>query len=325
MITDYNLYPLHVFRMVARHGSVTRAAAALFISQPAVSAHLRALEAHLGALLFERTPRKMVLTTVGEGILDQVDRIFVLFDELPATVDLVRNRIAGEVVIAASSTPGTYLVPKLLHRFQRRYPDAIPILRIGASREVLDWLTGYEAPFGIVGEIRLPESIEAFPLSADQLRLTGPAADPICRAGKLDPAELKSRTLFVREPGSSTRAVVEGLFGGELKHFARLVEIPSTEAIKQAVMAGMGVSLLSLHTIGLEWNAGLIATPTVEGLPLRRRWNIVHLSARQLSPAADAFRRFVLARGEAHLATMFRRSAAAGEHAGPAAPAADFG
>jgi DNA-binding transcriptional LysR family regulator len=84
-----------------------RAAAALFISQPAVSAHLRALEAHLGALLFERTPRKMVLTTVGEGVLNQVDRIFVLFDELPATVDLVRNRIAGEVVIAASSTPGT--------------------------------------------------------------------------------------------------------------------------------------------------------------------------------------------------------------------------
>jgi DNA-binding transcriptional LysR family regulator len=288
MITDYNLYPLHVFRMVARHGSVTRAAAALFISQPAVSAHLRALEAHLGALLFERTPRKMVLTTVGEGILDQVDRIFVLFDELPATVDLVRNRIAGEVVIAASSTPGTYLVPKLLHRFQRRYPDAIPILRIGASREVLDWLTGYEAPFGIVGEIRLPESIEAFPLSADQLRLTGPAADPICRAGKLDPAELKSRTLFVREPGSSTRAVVEGLFGGELKHFARLVEIPSTEAIKQAVAAGLGLAFLSSWACRLEEKAAVLGSARGSRWRKSRQFYLVKRKDRQLIGAAAA-------------------------------------
>jgi DNA-binding transcriptional LysR family regulator len=288
MITDYNLYPLHVFRMVARHGSVTRAAAALFISQPAVSAHLRALEEHLGALLFERTPRKMVLTTVGEGILDQVDRIFVLFDELPAKVDLVRNRIAGEVVIAASSTPGTYLVPKLLHRFQRRYPEAIPILRIGASREVLDWLTGYEAPFGIVGEIRLPESIEAFPLSADQLRLTGPAADPICRAGKIDPAELKSRTLFVREPGSSTRAVVEGLFGGELKHFARLVEIPSTEAIKQAVAAGLGLAFLSSWACRLEEKAAVLGSARGSRWRKSRQFYLVKRKDRQLIGAAAA-------------------------------------
>jgi DNA-binding transcriptional LysR family regulator len=288
MITDYNLYPLHVFRMVARHGSVTRAAAALFISQPAVSAHLRALEAHLGALLFERTPRKMVLTTVGEGILNQVDRIFVLFDELPATVDLVRNRIAGEVVIAASSTPGTYLVPKLLHRFQRRYPDAIPILRIGASREVLDWLISYEAPFGIVGEIRLPESIEAFPLGADQLRLTGPAADPICRVGKIDPAELKSRTLFVREPGSSTRAVVEGHFGGELKHFARLVEIPSTEAIKQAVAAGLGLAFLSSWACRLEEKAAVLGSARGRRWRKSRQFYLVKRKDRQLIGAAAA-------------------------------------
>jgi DNA-binding transcriptional LysR family regulator len=88
-----------------------------------------------------------------------------------------------------------------------------------------------------------------------------------------------------------------------------VMEMPSNEAIKQAVMAGMGVSLLSLHTIGLEWRSGLIAVPTVEGLPLMRRWNIVNRSAKQLSPSAEAFRYFVLGHGEAHLAGMFKRDA----------------
>lgn len=288
MISDYNLYPLHVFRMVARHGTVTRAATELFISQPAVSAHLRALEGHLGATLFERTPRRMVLTTVGEGILDQINRIFLLYDELPGVVDLVRNRIAGEVVIAASSTPGTYLVPKLLHRFQRRYPEVIPILRIGASREVLDWLISYDAPFGVVGEIGLPESIEAVPLGADQLRLTARAEDPICRATSLDVAELKSRTLFVREPGSSTRAVVEGLFGGELKHFARLVEIPSTEAIKQAVAAGLGLAFLSSWACRLEEKAGVLESVRGRRWRKTRQFYLVRRRDRQLIGAAAA-------------------------------------
>ena len=89
-----------------------------------------------------------------------------------------------------------------------------------------------------------------------------------------------------------------------------IMEMPSNEAIKQAVMAGMGVSLLSLHTIGLEWSSGLIAAPAVEGLPLIRRWNIVNRAAKQLSPAAEAFRYFVLSHGEAHLAAMFKLEAA---------------
>lgn len=288
MISDYNLYPLHVFRIVARHGSVTRAAAELFISQPAVSAHLRALESFLGATLFDRTPRRMVLTTVGQGILDQIDRIFLLYDELPGVVDVVRHRIAGEVVIAASSTPGAYLLPRLLHRFQRRHPAVIPTLRIGASTEVVEWLTRYEVPFGIVGEIRLPETIEAVRLGADQLRLTGPAGDPLFTAGKLGLADLKSRTLFLREPGSSTRAVVEGLFGEDLKHFARLVEIPSTEAIKQAVAAGLGLAFLSSWACRLEVKSGVLLHATDRRWRKTRQFYLVKRRDRQLIGAAAA-------------------------------------
>lgn len=290
MISDYNLYPLHVFRMVARQGSVTRAAAELFISQPAVSAHLKAFETHIGAPLFERTPRQMVLTEIGRHVLDQVNRIFLLYDELPEQVDLLRKKVTGEVVIAASSTPGTYLLPTALHRFQQRYPEVVPLPRIGSSTRVIEWILEYEAPFGIVGEIRLPEMIEAVPLGRDQLRLTVRGDDPMAETDRIDPERLADRTLFLREPGSSTRSVVEGMFGDQFRRFARIVEIPGTEAIKQAVAAGLGVAFLSSWACRLEEKVGVLA-------PLRdRRWRksrhfyLVKRRDRDLTGAAAALK-----------------------------------
>ena len=140
MADEFNLYPLHVFRVIARLGSVTRAAQELFISQPAVSAHLRSLEQHYGEPLFERTPRGMLLTPAGTAFSEQVNRLFAIYDDLPSTVDAVRGRVRGEVVVAASSTPGAYLVPELLRRFQKKYPDARPTLTVVDSAQVLEWL-----------------------------------------------------------------------------------------------------------------------------------------------------------------------------------------
>ncbi|MFM8392768.1 MAG: LysR substrate-binding domain-containing protein, partial [Acidobacteriota bacterium] len=260
----------------------------LFISQPAVSAHLKAFESHLGAPLFERAPRRMVLTDAGQGVLDQVNRIFVLYDELPTLVDHLRERIGGEVLVAASSTPGTYLLPTLLRRFQRRHPEVVPLLRIGASSEVLTWLLEYEAPFGIVGEISLPEMIESTPLGADQLRLTARAGDPLAAKSRSDLESLGARTLFVREKGSSTRAVVEGLFGEELKRFARVVEMTSTEAIKQAVIAGLGVAFLSSWSCRLEERVGVLAPLRERRWRKSRRFYLVKRRDRELMGAAAA-------------------------------------
>src|SRR5262245_61970476 len=140
MAEDFNLYPLHVFRAIARSGSVTQAAQELFISQPAVSSHLRALEQRFGEPLFERTPRGMLLTRFGEVVLEQVNRLFALYEELPALANAARGKVCGQVAIAASSTPGAYCVPQLLRRFQEKYPEAHATLIIGDSAEVLEWL-----------------------------------------------------------------------------------------------------------------------------------------------------------------------------------------
>jgi len=146
MLDGYNLYPLHIFRLVARSGSVTRAAQELFISQPAVSAHLKALETAVNEPLFDRTPRGMQLTPVGAIVLEQANRLFALYEEIPAAVDALRGRVRGEVIVAASSTPGAYLVPEFLRQFQKLYSEVRPVLRVGDSAEVLEWLLDFRAP-----------------------------------------------------------------------------------------------------------------------------------------------------------------------------------
>ena len=121
-------------------------------------------------------------------------------------------------------------------------------------------------------------------------------------------AALADEPFIVREPGSGTRTALQEYLDEHHLRPSFIMEMPSNEAIKQAVMAGMGVSLLSLHTIGLEWRSGLIAAPAVEGLPLMRRWNVVNTAGKLLSPSAEAFRYFVLERGAEHLAAMFEQA-----------------
>jgi molybdate transport repressor ModE-like protein len=258
MLDGYNLYPLHVFRLVARSGSVTRAAQELFISQPAVSAHLKALETAIGEQLFERIPRGMQLTQAGAIVLEQANRLFALYEEIPAAVDALRGRVRGEVIVAASSTPGAYLVPELLRQFQEIYPEVRPVLRVGASAEVLDWLLNYQAPLGVIGEMSIAEDLKSVEIGSDRLQLVAAAGDALCRVKQVKPEHLRGRALLLREPGSSTRAGAESLLGARLKDFERVVEVPSAEAIKQAVATGLGVAVLSSWATRLEEAAGLL-------------------------------------------------------------------
>ncbi len=288
MLNAYNLYPLHIFRLVARGGSVTRAAQELFISQPAVSAHLKALETAIAEPLFERTPRGMQLTPAGAILLEQVNRLFALYEEIPATVGALRGRVRGEVIVAASSTPGAYLVPELLRQFQELYPEVRPVLRVGDSAEVLEWLLDYRAPLGVIGEMSIAESLQSVEIGSDRLQLVAATGDPLCRIKQVKPEHLRGRTLLLREPGSSTRAGAESLLGERLKKFERVVEVPSSEAIKQAVASGLGVAVLSSWATRLEETAGLLQPVRDPLLRHSRRFFLVKRKDRGLTGSAAA-------------------------------------
>lgn len=288
MTEDYNLYPLHVFRLVAQLGSVTRAAQDLFISQPAVSAHLKAIEAKYGEALFERTPRGMKLTPAGEALHEKAGRVFALYEGMASAIAEMRGEVRGEIVIAASSTPGAYLVPKLLCEFQRRYPAAQPILKVGDSGEVLSWLHDYRVALGVIGEIAITPDLERVEIGSDKLQLVASADDEIVRSRQIKPQHLQSRTLFLRESGSSTRAGSIELLGDLLPSFARTVELTNTEAIKQSVAAGLGVAVLSSWTTKLEESAKLLHPVKDTRFRLIRKFYLVKRKDRALTGAAAA-------------------------------------
>lgn len=288
MTEDFNLYPLHIFRLVARSSSVTRAAQELFISQPAVSAHLRSLEQRLGALLFERTPRGMLLTKTGEVVLEQANRLFALYQELPALADAARGQVRGEVTVAASSTPGAYCVPELLRRFQEKYPESYSTLLVGDSAEVLKWLHEYRIPLGVVGEMVMDESLHRQEIGADELRLVTAASDALHRVSEIKGGHLRDRTLFLREQGSSTRVGAIALLGSLIPAFGRVVEVTSAEAIKQAVASALGVAVLSSWATKLEEKAGLLRPVRDKRLRQQRRFYLVRRQDRILTGSAAA-------------------------------------
>ncbi|MFN0123962.1 MAG: LysR substrate-binding domain-containing protein [Blastocatellia bacterium] len=285
---DYNLYPLHIFRVVARLGGVTRAAETLHVSQPAISAHLRALEQRCGRPLFERTPRGMRLTEAGAAVLDQANRLFALYEEIPGLLDALEGQVRGGVVVACSSTPAAWLLPARLQAFQRQYPGTEPELLVGDSAEVLKWLRDYRAALGVIGELQVDDEWIRLPIASDELRLVAAAGDSLARARRIGPARLRDRTLFLREEGSSTRAGAQALLGETIRDFRRVVEIRNAEAVKQAVISGLGLAVMSSWATGLEEKAGLLRPVSDRAFRLDRRFYLVRKKDRELRGVAAA-------------------------------------
>lgn len=288
MAEEFNLYPLHVFRLLARSGNVTRTAQELFVSQPAVSAHLKLLEQRYGEPLFERTARGMILTTMGLVVLEQANKLFALYEEIPHRLNEARGIVQGEITLAASSTPGAYCVPELLKRFQAQYPAARPTLMVGASGEVLEWLREYRVPLGVVGELAMDEGLHRLEIGADELRLVTAGDDALFRAREIKAKHVQDRILFLRERGSSTRANAETLLADLIPSFRRVVELRNTDAIKQAVASGLGVAVLSSWATRLEESAGLLRPVRDTRFKHQRRFYLVRRQDRRLSGSAAA-------------------------------------
>lgn len=291
---NYNLYPLHVLRVVARVGSVTRAANELFISQPAVSAHLRTLEGRYGDPLFERSPRGLLLTPLGETVLGYAHRLLALAEEMATAVEEAKGVVRGRVVVAASSTPGAYLLPERLRCFQERYPDTETVLRVGDSAQVCAWLQNYDAPLGVIGEALPSEGFCRERIGADEIRLVVRSGHPLGDAEQVGAEHVRPLVLYLREHGSSTREGAERMLGDLLGAFGRVEEVASGEVIKQSVIAGLGVAVLSSWATRFEEGAGFLRP--VKDLNMRRERNfyLARRADRPLIGAAGVLWKFLL-------------------------------
>lgn len=295
---------LRVFSEVARHLSFARAAQALHLTPPAVTMQVKELEGHVGMPLFERSGRKVALTTVGEYMLVYARKMLATLKDAEDAAARLQKLETGTLVIGMVST-AKYFLPHLLAEFRREH-DSIDIrLAVSNREQLVKMLHANEVDIAIMGRPPKELATRAEPFAAHPHVFVAPVNHPLALAGRVSATLLREYDFIVREQGSGTRAALEKFLLGEQVELRVIMEMASNETIKQAVMAGMGLSFLSLHTIGLELNNRLMTVLDVEGAPVVRAWNVVHTLSKLLSPAAEAFRYFVLERGEAYLAESF--------------------
>ena len=292
------LRQLKVFEAVARHLSYSRAAEELHLTQPAVSIQVKQLEQHAGLPLFEQLGKKIYLTPAGDEMLHYSRSIIQQFREADEALSALKGIRGGQLNIAVISA-GDYFFPRLLAEFCRRHEDVSVRLAAHNREEVLHQLAENATDLAIL--LRPPGTPDAVaePFAPQPQVIVAAPDHPLVRKRRIPLRILAQEKFIVRERGSDTRNSMDEAFAE--RHFRPDIkmEIKSFETIKQAIMAGMGVSFLSTHTISLELQVGRLAVLDVEGFPVMHNWHVVHRRNKRLPPVAAAFKAFLLAEGAA--------------------------
>ena len=279
-----------VFLAVARAGSFRAAAETLHLSQPALSQHVAELERELGARLFDRLGRRVALTEAGRILEDHAQRIFATLTSAQENVAELGALKRGSLLVGASTTPGIYVLPRLAARFQELYPGITLRVRMANSAAIEEQIRANELDLGVVGGHGVRPGEEC--LSAglpDELVVVVPPGHAWARRREIGVELLAPERLLIREEGSATRQVTERALELAGAKIELTMELGHTEAIKQAVMAGLGVAFLSVHAIRVEVETGRLAALRLRGHRVRRHFHVIHNEARTLGAAARAF------------------------------------
>jgi len=299
---NVTLRQLRVFVSVARHLSFTRAARELHLTQSAVSQQVKLLEEEAGLPLFEHVGRKVQLAPGGAELLRYATQAIELVREAGESLAAMQGLKRGVLKLGAVST-AKYFAPSLLSSFTPNYPEVTIKFSVGNREEIVKQLGANDVDLVIMG--RPPRELKtvAEPFAKHPLVLVASPTHPLASRRHLRLEQLASEPLIIREEGSGTRASTERVFRDRGVPMRIAMEVSSNETIKQAVMAGMGISFISAHTVGLEARAGKLVLLDVVGLPVIRDWYVIHLREKKLSPIAAAFRAFLLENGAATIAT----------------------
>jgi DNA-binding transcriptional LysR family regulator len=287
---------MRVFAAVARHLSFTRAAQELHLTQPAVSQQVSLLEEEVGMPLFEHQGRRIRLAPAGMELLRYATQVTELLREAGEALAALRGLKRGVLKLGAVST-AKYFAPTLLSAFTPQYPQVTIKFTVANREEIVKLLGANELDLVIMG--RPPRELDttAEPFARHPFVIIAAADHPLTRRHRIPLKSLARESFIIREQGSGTRASMEHVFRERGVTFRASMEVSSNETIKQAVMAGMGLSFISSHTIGLESDTGKLAILDVVGLPIVRDWYVIHLREKILSPIASAFRAYLLENG----------------------------
>jgi DNA-binding transcriptional LysR family regulator len=282
---------MRVFEAVARLGSFTRAGEETHMAQPTVSVHMKKLAETIGTPLLEQVGKRVCLTAAGEEVYAAVRRIMQTFTELDATLADISGLKSGKLRIA-TSTAGEYLLPPLLAEFVKRHPGIDVSLHVSPRQTVLERLDRNEDDLYLLTNPPGGTELAADPILPNPLVALAPADHPLAGETQVSFARFAAEPLLVREHGSGTRLATEEVFA---LHGARpnvRMELGSTESIKEAMLAGLGVSLLYRYSLGFDIEARRLTVLDVEGLPYDGHWHVIHTPAKRLSSVARTFVEF---------------------------------
>ena len=287
---------LRIFCAVVEKGSFSQAAKMLHLAQPTVSFQIASLEKELGTKLLDRDGREVTVTKSGEVLYQYASRILQLTQEARQAIDEVQGLLRGELAVAASTIPGEYILPPILHRFKEKYSGIDIVLAISDTRGVIKKVMGNEVEVGAVGAKEEKEKLVFTKLATDRIVLITPPNRIWFKRDVITLDELKQVPFITRESGSGTRTIAMQKLkemGIDEEELNVVMELGSTTVVKKAVECGVGVSFVSERAVETEVKLGLLKEVQVKGLELNRDFFLVHKRQRTLSPAASAFLQFL--------------------------------
>ncbi len=299
-LRDVTLRQLKTFKSVANVGSISAAARELHLTQPAVSMQLKELENSCSVKLYERSGRGIQLTTAGETVLDTATAIFDRLRNTQEALDEMIGLKTGLLRLAAVST-AKYFVPTLLSSFRSEYPDINVQLTVGNRQEIIELLTKNACDLVIMGTPPNEIATKAMQFAEHPQVIISSSDHALANKKNISLKELQQESFIIRESGSGTRSNMERYFTDNKFGYQTTMEASSNETIKQAVIAGMGLSFISKHTISLELAAKKLVILDVKGMPIIRAWHVICREDKTFSPAANAFFDYLITNGEEYV------------------------
>ncbi|QOJ23714.1 MAG: LysR family transcriptional regulator [Gammaproteobacteria bacterium] len=287
------LRQLKVFESVARNLSYSRAAEELHLTQPAVSMQIKQLEENISLPLFEHLGKRIYLTEAGRELYQYSRAISQQLADMEVALDELKGMERGKLNISVVTT-ANYFAPHLLAKFCQRYRGVTVSLNVSNREAVLKQLTDNVIDLAIMGQPPENLDIDDESFMENPLVVVAPPDHSLCKEHNIPVKRLANETFLVRESGSGTRSAMERFFAAHKIKINKGMETDTTEAIKQAVQAGMGLGIMSQHTAELELETGRLKILDVQGFPIIRYWHVVHRKNKRLSSVAKAFREFLL-------------------------------
>ncbi|MFM1843247.1 MAG: rubisco operon transcriptional regulator [Cyanobacteriota bacterium] len=287
------LHQLKVFEATARHGSFTRAAEELFITQPTVSSQIKQLSKTVGLPLFEQIGKRLYLTEAGQELLKTCQEVFQCLDNFEMKIADIQGTKQGSLRLAVITT-AKYFIPRLLGEFTQTYPGIDVSLKVTNHQQIRERMQNNQDDLYIVSEPPEEMDLMSQPFLDNPLVVIARQDHPLAGQRHIPIKALQDQAFIMREPGSGTRRAVQNLLNKHRVDVRVRLELGSNEAIKQAIAGGMGISVLSQHTLVSEGAKSELTVLDIDEFPIKRRWYVASLGGKQLSVVAQTFLDYLL-------------------------------